>query len=70
MILCHLFDTLLKIYFILGWTSLMIASSYEFLPSIIDYPPPDYEFQPPDPRIMETLLEYGADINAKNYEGW
>ena len=48
----------------------MIASSYEFLPSIIDYPPPDYEFQPPDPRIMETLLEYGADVNAKNNEGW
>ena len=66
MVLC-LFDTLLKIYFILGWTSLMIASSYEFLPSIIDQPP---DYQPPDPRIMKTLLEYGADVNAKNNEGW
>ena len=66
MVLC-LFDTLLRIYFNLGWTSLMIASSYEFLPSIIDQPP---DYQPPDPRIMETLLEYGADVNAKNNEGW
>ena len=41
----------------------MLASSYEFSPTISNY-------QPSDLRIIKTLLEYGADVNAKNNEGW
>ena len=51
------------LYSNLGWTSLMLASSYEFSPTISNY-------QPSDLGIIKTLLEYGADVNAKNNEGW